>query len=47
MVKAPKISFQDLTDEQLDGLLERLRPLIQPSDFLLIERIIATLRLLM
>ena len=47
MVKAPTLSFQDLADEQLVGLLERIRPLIQPADFQLIERIIATLRLLL
>ena len=47
MVKAPTLSFQDLAEEQLDGLLERIRPWIQPSDFQWIERIVATLRLLM
>src|SRR5258708_749867 len=45
--KAPTIPFCDLEVGQLDGLLARIQPLIQPQDFQLLERIVTTIRLIL
>jgi transposase len=45
--KALTIPFCDLEVGQLDALLERLQPLIQPQDFQLLQRVVATLRLIL
>jgi transposase len=47
MAKAPTIAFEDLGASQLEALLERIRPLIGPQDFQLLQRLVATFRLIL
>lgn len=47
MAKTPTVPFQDLEADQLEALLERIRPLIQLQDFQLIQRVITTLCLVL
>ena len=47
MAKTPTIPFQDLEASQLEALLERVGPLIQPQDFQLLQKVITTLGLVL
>lgn len=47
MAKASALEWEDLEPGKLDALLERIEPLIQPEDFRLLQRVIATLHLLL
>jgi len=47
MAKALRLEWEDLQPGKLEALLERIRPLIQPEDFGLLQRVIATLQLLL
>src|SRR5665811_566025 len=45
--KAPTIPFGDLEVGQLDALLARIQPLIQPQDFQLLQRVVTTIHLIL
>jgi transposase len=47
MAKALRLDWEDLEPGKLEALLERIGPLIQPEDFRLLQRVIATLQLLL
>lgn len=47
MAKAPEIEWDDLEPGKLEALLERIQPLIPPEDFGLLQRVLATLHLLL
>lgn len=47
MAKAPALEWDDLEPGKLEALLERIQPLIQPEDFCLLQRVIATLHLVL
>ena len=47
MAKAPALEWDDLEPGRLEALLARIQPLIQPEDFGLLQRVIATLQLLL
>ena len=43
MAKEPKICLQDLEVGQLEALLRKIQPLLEPVDFQLLERVVTTL----
>jgi hypothetical protein len=47
MARGQTIELEDLQSDQLEALLERIRPLIQAEDLHLLQRVIATLHLLL
>ena len=47
MAKTPTIPFQDMEVGQWEALLERVRPLIQPQDFQLLQQVVTTLGLVL
>lgn len=47
MAKAAEIKWEDLEPGKLEALLARIQPLIPPEDFGLLQRVIATLHLLL
>jgi transposase len=47
MAKEPKISLQDLEMSQLEALLLKLQPLLEPAEFQLLDRVIVTFLLVL
>jgi hypothetical protein len=47
MAKASALEWEELEPGKLNVLLERIQPLIQPEDFRLLQRVMATLHLLL
>ena len=47
MAKGPTIPFQDLEVSRLEALLERIQPLVPPQDFELLQKVVATLCLVL
>jgi transposase len=47
MAKPSALEWEDLEPGKLNALLERIQPLIQPEDFRLLQRVVATLHLLL
>ena len=47
MARGQTIELEDLQSDKLEALMERIRPLIPAEDFRLLQRVIATLHLLL
>src|SRR4051794_24131009 len=47
MAKGPQISFEDLEVGNLEALLQKIKPLLEPADFQLLDRVITSLVLIL